>query len=171
MKIAVSLVAVIASVADIGHAQTFHKTKMLNDKGKEVSVDLCFDEQSKLLTVKPHKSAVTDVPYGAIEKLSYEQTAHHRVRDGAGAMSVGCIDNPGLLLTCPASFGVGAVLMLTKGKSHWFYVDYKQDGVTKELSLKLEKREYEQVLKTARQQTGKDVEILVSQKGKSQGKK
>jgi phage terminase large subunit-like protein len=61
--------------------------------------------------------------------------------------------------------------MLTKGKSHWFYVDYKQDGVTKELSLKLEKREYEQVLKTARQQTGKDVEILVSQKGKSQGKK
>ncbi len=91
MIMAAVFVAVIASVADIGHAQTFHKTKMLNDKGKEVSVDLCFDEQSKLLTVKPHKTTVADVPYGAIEKLSYEQAAHHRVRDGAGTMGVGCI--------------------------------------------------------------------------------
>src|SRR5579864_4026729 len=163
MKVAVVLVAVIALVADTGHAQTFHKTKMLNGKGREIPVDLCFDQQSKLLTVKPHKSTIADVPYGAIDRLSYEQAAHHRTMGGGGAPGIGCVGNPAGLLTCPASFGVAAVLMLTKAKNHWFYVVYKQDGGTKELALRLDKREYEQVLKTAREQTGKDVEMLVPQ--------
>jgi len=96
---------------------------------------------------------------------------HHRTMGGGGAPGIGCVGNPAGLLTCPASFGVAAVLMLTKAKNHWFYVVYKQDGGTKELALRLDKREYEQVLKTAREQTGKDVEMLVSQKGKSPGKK
>jgi hypothetical protein len=172
MKMAVVLVAVIASVADIGHTQTFHKTKMLNDKGKEVSVELCFDAESQRLTLKPQKSTVTDVPYGAIDRLSYKQAAYHRAKDGAGAVDIiGCLDTPAVYLTCPASFGVVAVLMLTKGKNHWFYVDYKQGGATMKLSLQLGKSEYEQVLKTATEQTGKPVEVLVSQKGKSPGKK
>jgi hypothetical protein len=170
-KMAVIFVAAIASVADIGHGQTFHNTKLLNDKGKEESVDLCFDEQSKLLTVKPHKSSVAGVPYGAIDRLLYEQASHRRLRDGAGAAGIACVDTPAVYLTCPASFGVAAVLMLTKGKNHWFYVDYKQNGSPKELALKLDKREYEQVLKTAHEQTGKDVEILVSPKRKSSPKK
>jgi hypothetical protein len=170
MKMAVTLVAAIALVADIGHAQTFHKTKIFNGKGKEVLVDLCFDQQSKLLTVKPQKSTIADVPYGAIDKLSYEQAAHRRIMDG-GVAGIGCVDTPAGFLTCPASLGVGAVLMLTKGKNRWFYVDYQQDGAPKRLTLKLDKSEYKQVLKTAREQTGKDVEILVSKKGKSPGKK
>lgn len=157
MKMAFVLVAAVA--VDIGHAQTFHKTKMLNGKRK-VSVDLCFDEQSKLLTVKSQKSIVADVPYGVIDKLSYEQAAHHRMSDGAGAAGIGCVDTPAVFLTCPASFGVGAALMLTKGKNHWFYVNYKQDGVPQKLTLKLDKSEYEQVLKTAKNQTGKNVEML-----------
>jgi hypothetical protein len=62
---------------------------------------------------------------------------------------------------------VGAALLLTKGKKHWFYVDYKQDGGPKKLALHLDKSEYQEVLKTAHEQTGKDVEILLSRKGKS----
>ena len=170
IRMAVILVVAMASVADIGHTQTFHKTKMLKGKHREIPVDLCFDQQSKLLTVKPHKSAVADVPYGAIDKLSYEQAAHRRIMDG-GAANIGCIGTPAVYLTCPASFGVAAVLMFTKGKNHWFYVDYKQDGAPKELALKLDKTEYEQVLRTAHEQTGKDVEMLVPQKRKSPGKK
>jgi hypothetical protein len=161
---------VIASVADIGHAQTFHKTKILNGKGREVLIDLCFDQQSKLLTVKPQNSTIADVPYGAIHKLSYEQAAHRRIVDG-GVAGIGCVDTPAVFLTCPASLGVGAVLMLTKGKNRWFYVDYQQDGAPQRLTLKLDKSEYKQVLKTAHEQTGKDVEILVSQKRKSPDKK
>jgi hypothetical protein len=170
LKMAVILVVAMASVAVIGHAQTFHNTKLLNDKGREVSVDLCFDEQSKLLTVKPHKSTIADVPYGVIDKLSYEQASHRRIMDG-GAANIGCIGTPAVFLTCPASFGVAAALMFTKGKNHWFYVNYKQDGGPKELALKLDKREYEQVLKTAHEQTGKDVEMLAPQKRKSPAKK
>jgi hypothetical protein len=114
MKTAIVLVAVIASMADIGNAQTFHKTKMLNGNGKEVSVDLRFDEQSKLLTVKPQKSTVADVPYGDIDKLSYEQAAHRRLKDPLGPSVIACADTPVVYFTCPASLGVGAVLMLTR---------------------------------------------------------
>jgi vacuolar-type H+-ATPase subunit C/Vma6 len=103
--------------------------------------------------------------------LSYEQAAHRRLSDAGGAAGIGCVDTPAVYLTCPASFGVAAVLTFTKGKNHWFYVDYKQDGTPKELALKLDKTEYEQVLRTAHEQTGKDVEILVPQKRKSPGKK
>jgi hypothetical protein len=170
-KIAVVLVVALASVADIGQAQTFHKTKMLNDNGKEVAVELCFDAEGHRLTVKSHKSNVADVPYGAIDGLSYKQAAYHRAKHGAGAVDIGCVDTPAVYLTCPASFGVVAVLMLTKAKNHWFYVDYKQGGAAMKLTLQLGKSEYEQVLKTATEQTGKGVEILVSQKGKFPGKK
>jgi hypothetical protein len=171
MKIAVVLVAVMASMADIGHAQTFHKIKMLNGKSREIPVDLCFDQQSKFLTVKPHKSTNTDVPYGDIDKLSYEQAARRRLKDPLGPSVIACADTPVVYLTCPASLGVGAALLLTKGKKHWFYVDYKQDGAPKKLALRLDKSEYEQVLKTAQKQTGKNVEILVSRKGRSPDKK
>src|SRR5690348_4030374 len=133
VKMAVILVVAMASVADIGDAQTFHKTKMLKGKHREIPVDLCFDQQSKLLTVKPHKGTTAEVPYGAIDKLSYEQAAHRRIMDG-GAANIACVDTPAVFLTCPASFGVAAVLMFTKGKNHWFYVDYKQDGAPKELA-------------------------------------
>jgi hypothetical protein len=171
MKMALILVAAIASVADIGSAQTFHKTKMLNSKGREVPVDLRFDEQSKLLTVKPRKSTIPDVPYGAIDKLSYERASHRRTKDPLGPSVIACADTPVVYLTCPTSLGVGAVLLLTKGRNHWFYVDYQQDGAPKKLALRLDKSEYEQVLKTAHDQTGKAVEILVSEKRKSPAKK
>lgn len=106
------------------------------------------------------------MPYGDIDKLSYEQAAHRRLKDPLGPSVIACADTPVVYLTCPASLGVGAALRLTKGKKHWFYVDYKQGGAPKKLALRLDKSEYEQVLKTAKEQTGKDVEMLVPAGGR-----
>ncbi len=169
MKVAIILIALVGSVVGIGQSQTFPNTQMLTANGKEVAVYLGFDEPRKRLTVKLHKktpftsvpgNTVADVPYSAIEKLFYGQAMRHRAKGGAGAMGVGCIDNPALLITCPASIGVGAMAMLTKGKEHWFYVEYRQEASTKNLTPRLSKSEYKQVLKTAKEQTGKDVQAL-----------
>ncbi len=149
------IVPLLFAIVSLSHGEVFHKTKVIDAKGKEVPVDIDFDKGRQSLMVKPtdKKAAenLTDVPYGSIEKLSYELSSRHRVKEGAVVMI--------------ASLGAGAVVMLTKSKNHWFYVDYKeQDGTVKSLTLKLDKGEYEKVLKAAREQTGKEVEKLAAQK-------
>ena len=142
----------------IGHAQTFDKTKWIDASGKEVPVTLDFDKQGQRLTVKSLDASVAEVPYTNISKLSYEQAARHRVKEGAIVMI--------------ASFGAGGIVMLTKSKSYWLYVDYKDArGNSKDLTLKLDKGEYKEALKIAKEQTGKDVERLDPQKKTSEKKK
>jgi hypothetical protein len=136
----------------VSQAQTFRKTRMIDGRGKEVTVELGFDGQSQLLTVKALTAPIAEVPYSSITKLSYERAARHRVKEGAIVML--------------ASFGAGGVVMLTKSKTHWLYVDYTEaDGKTNDLTLKLDKTEYEQVLIAAKEQTGKQVETVARQNG------
>ena len=161
-KLAVLLVAIL-SATGISEAQSFHKTKMFDPKGKLVSVDLSFDLKSQQLTAKPRRVAGAEVvPFNAIDKLSYERAAHHRVRQGAELMawSGGGYPAAPALVFLGASLSAGPAVMLTREKTHWFYVDYKQDGVARHLIFKLDKSEYEQILETAKEQTGKNVEIL-----------
>lgn len=151
LAIAILLIA----VTGISQAQTFSKTKMVDAKGKEVPVSLEF--ASAGLAVKTLKTPIAEVPYASIGKLSYELTSRRRVKEGA--------------LVMIASLGVGGIVMLTKSKSHWLYVDYKDaDGKPKDLTLKLDKGEYEQVLKTAKEMSGKDVEITTPKKGEKEKK-
>lgn len=71
-----------------------------------------------------------------------------------------------------ASLGAGAIVMLTKSKNHWFYVDYKDaDGKPQDLTLKLDKNEYEMVLKTAKEMSGKEVEITTPKKDEKKEEK
>jgi hypothetical protein len=147
------VIAIFMIVATgIGQAQTFRRTKMVDGKGKEVPVELRFDKQSQVLTVKALTASIAEMPYASIDKLSYEQAARHRVKEGAIVML--------------ASFGAGGIVMLTKSKNHWLYIDYK-DAVseTKTLTLKLDKSEYQRVLNASREQTDKEVEILTQQNG------
>ncbi|MEP7337596.1 MAG: hypothetical protein ABI977_07605 [Acidobacteriota bacterium] len=151
---AIALLLIAATV--VGQAQTFSKTKMIDAKGKEVPVSLEFDKTG--LAVKALKAPVADVPYDSINKLSYEMASRHRVKEGAVVMI--------------ASLGVGAVVMMTKSKNHWLYVDYKDaDGKPKDITLKLDKSEYEKVLKTAKEMSGKDVEISTQKKDEKKDKK
>ncbi|MBS1789334.1 MAG: hypothetical protein JST85_16535 [Acidobacteria bacterium] len=151
-----AIALLLISATAVCQAQTFGKTKMIDAKGKEVPVTLEFDKTG--LSVKALKASVADVPYDSIDKLSYEMASRHRVKEGAVVMI--------------ASLGVGAVVMMTKSKNHWFYVDYKDaDGKPKDLTLKLDKSEYENVLKTAKEMSGKDVEISTQKKDEKQDKK
>lgn len=156
MKRYFAIAMLLIAATGAGQAQTFNKTKMIDAKGKEVSVTLAFDKTA--LAVKTLKTPIADVPYASISKLSYEQASRHRVKEGAVVMI--------------ASLGIGGIVMLTKSKNHWLYVDYKDaDGKPKDLTLKLDKSEYETVLKTAKEMSGKDVEIITPKKGEKKDEK
>ena len=68
------------------------------------------------MEVRPAKGDAVNIPYSAIDKCSYEYTKKHRINEGTVAM---------------APTGVGAVLMLTKSKSHWLEIDYHEQDMLK----------------------------------------
>jgi len=90
--------------------------------------------------------SLAEIAYGSVVRLSYDYSKHHRIKQGAVVMI--------------ASLGAGGVVMLTKSKDHWFTVDYRDGEVPKSIVLKLDKKEYKEVLRTARDQTGKEIEFL-----------
>jgi hypothetical protein len=155
------LIAMVFGLAHSAWTETFPKTKIFDHKGKEVAVELGFDRDKQILSVKAAGKTIEEAPYTSIEKLSYERAARHRIKEGAPLAILGL-----------GGVAVGSVVMLTKSKNHWFYVDYKPpDGTVKTLTLKLHKGEYEQALKTATEQTGKQVEMLTPVKKESAGSK
>jgi hypothetical protein len=130
---------------------------MVDHKDKEVKVDLVFNPESRMVLVRGSEAMVAEIPYDAIDKVSYEFSKHRRVKQGA--------------LIMVASLGAGAVVMLTKSKKHWLYVDHHKDGHPQTLTLKLDKKEYENALVVAEAQTGKRVERLVPGQEEKEKKK
>jgi hypothetical protein len=66
-----------------------------------------------------------------------------------------------------ASLGAGAIVMLTKSKSHWLYLDYHEQNVPKSLVLRMDKNEYQKTFEAIQTHTGKELEFLGEAKGKS----
>ena len=66
------------------------------------------------------------VAYDQLDEFSYEYTKKHRITQGAVVMV--------------ASLGAGAIVRLTKSKSHWLYIDYHEQSVPKSVVLRMDKR-------------------------------
>ena len=124
---------------------SFHRVKVPDAKGRQNSAVLTFSDTDKAVEVRPLKGDTTTIPYSAIAQCSYEFTRKHRV-------------NGGTIATSPV--GVGAVMMLTKSKSHWLEIDYNEQGVAKAFVLRMDKREYLQILEALKAHTGIDAQVL-----------
>jgi len=123
----------------------FRRTKLADAKGKEADANLIFRVDARLIELRVANRSVAEIPYGSVDKMSYDYTKHHRIKEGAVVMV--------------ASLGAGAIVMLTKSKSHYLEVDYHEGTAPSALVLRLDKKEYKEVLRTARDQTGKDIEF------------
>ena len=66
-----------------------------------------------------------------------------------------------------ASLGAGAIVMLTKSKSHWLYINFHEQNVSRSVVLRMDKKEYPQILEAVKTHTGKEVEFLGDAKNKS----
>jgi len=142
LTLVVAVLALPVQAEDV----VYRKSKVADAKGKQVDADLVFKDSAKLLSVQVADRPLAQVPYSAIDKLTYDYAKKHRIAQGAIVMV--------------ASLGAGAVVMLTKSKSHWFTVDYHEDNVPKAIVLRLDKKEYQKVLVTAKSQTGKEITYL-----------
>lgn len=124
----------------------YRNVKLADAKGKQTDASLLFSDSNKAMVVRVADRDFISIPFDGIDKISYEYSKKHRITQGA--------------LVMVASLGAGAVVMLTKSKSHWLYVDYHQEGAPRSLVLRMDKKNYKKILDTAGTQTGKQVAFL-----------
>jgi hypothetical protein len=141
-----ALMALLSNSLCVAQDAAFNRCKLADAKGKQSDATLIFRDAKKALVIRVADRELAAVPYENLDKFSYEYTKKHRVTQGAIVMI--------------ASLGAGAVVMLTKSKSHWLYIDYREENTPKTVVLRMDKSDYQKILDAVRTHTGKDVEML-----------
>lgn len=148
MKQIVTVVIVILSLGCCSAAadESFSRIKVPDAKGKPIDATLTFSDQASAVQIRPVNGNNLAIPYNRIYKFSYEYTKRHRMSERT-------------LATAP--LGIGAFMMLTKGKRHWLEIDYDNDqDIRKAYVLRMDKHDYLRILEAVKAHTGKDAEIL-----------
>lgn len=127
--------------------------KLADAKGTQAEARLIFSDDAKHLAIHVADRDLVTVSYDQLDKFSYEYTKKHRVTAGA--------------ITMVASLGAGAIVMLTKSKSHWLYIDYHEQNIPKSVVLRMDKSDYKKIFEAVKTHTGKDVEMLGDANDKS----
>jgi hypothetical protein len=153
MKKAISIVAMLMLMSCSGYAEetSFNGCKLADAKGKQTDARLIFSDNDKNVVVRMSDRDLLTIPYENLDKFSYEYTKKHRVTEGAIVMV--------------ASLGAGAIVMMTQSRSHWLYIDYREQDVPKSLVLRMDKNEYKKIFDAILAHTGKHVEFLANEKG------
>ena len=162
LYVRITLLTCMAAASAAGDDVVFHKSAIFDSHGKEHKVDLLFMGENSAMVVREKTTIVANIPFAAIDKVSYGYSKRHRIREGAEVATIRPLACGGLdcVVTTPASILFGSGVMLTKEKKHWLYVDYKDAGVPKQAVLKLDNSEYQKVIAATKTQTGRDVEML-----------
>jgi hypothetical protein len=151
--VSVLLMAVVTANLTAAEETAFNGVKLADAKGRQADARLIFSDSAKNLVVRVADRDFVTVPYDQLDKFSYEYTKKHRITQGAVVMV--------------ASLGAGAIVMLTKSKSHWLYIDFHEQNVPKNIVLRMDKHEYQKIFEAVKTHTGKEVEFLGDAKEKS----
>ena len=155
MKKLISLITMLFVTVNLSLAEetAFRGVKLADAKGKQADCTLIFSDNNKNVVVHLADRDLVAIPYDQIDKFSYEYTKKHRVTQGAIVMV--------------ASLGAGAIVMLTKSKSHRLYIDFHEQNAPKTVVLRMDKNEYKKIIEAVKTHTGKDVQFLGDAKDKS----
>jgi len=159
VKRIIAVLLTVFVVINLSFAETaFRGVNLADAKGKQADARLIFSGNNKNVVVRLADRDFVTVPYGQIDKFYYEYTRKHRVTQGAIEMV--------------ASLGAGAIVMLTESKSHWLYIDFHEQNVSKNVVLRMDKKGYKNIFDAIETHTAKEVEFLGDAgKAKKQGQR
>jgi len=123
---------------------SFSRVAAPDSKGRLTKAVLTFSDEHKAIEVQPVKGPAVSIPYDEIYKCAYEYTKKHRINEES-------------IFTAPVG---GAIVMLTKSRSHWLEIEYREGEVPKSFFLRMDKHEYLRILDAVKAHTGKDAEVL-----------
>lgn len=146
MKGIFSVLLVIFAMFSFAEDTNFRGVKLADARGKQVAAHLIFSDSNKDVVVRVADRDFLTIPYDQLDKVSYEYSKKHRITQGA--------------LVMVASLGAGAVVMLTESKSHWLYIDYQEQNVSKVIVLRMDKHQYKNIIAAVTTHTGKEVQFL-----------
>lgn len=148
MKITWSRILALFLLTHLAVAEetTFTRVKAPDPKGHQHKAVMIFSDNDKAIEIRPAKSSAIDIPYAQIDRFSYEFTQKHRIKQGAVVMA--------------ASIAGGAIVMMTKSRSHWLEIDYFDQQIPKAYVVRMDKHDYLKILDAVKAHTGKDAEIL-----------
>lgn len=149
-KFIATLLIVAFTTSGVAFDASFTGVKLADAKGKQADARLNFNDTEMKLEINVADKPFVSIPYDNLDNVSYEYTKKHRITQGAIVMV--------------ASLGAGAIVMLTKSKSHWLYLDYHEQSAPKSVVLRMDKNEYQKILDAVKAHTGKDVTYLQSKK-------
>jgi hypothetical protein len=144
-ELAALLCFAMLTLAPAGLAQdiTFSKTRYSSVKEpKEADVMLTITDSKIVVKAKEANGIDLEIPFSAIDSMSYEVAARHRVAEGAMIGSL--------------------ALMTVKTKSHWLDIEYHEGDAKQLTTLRLDKSEYKSVISTLEAKTGKPIATLKS---------
>ena len=147
MRTIASALALLLMV-NLGVAEetSFQRVKVPDAKHHQTKAVMTFSDNDKALEIHPAKGDLVTIPYAEIDKFSYEFTKKHRIIPGAVVML--------------ASIAAGAIVMMTKSRSHWLEIDYLDQDIPKAYVVRMDKHDYIHILDAVKNHTGKEVEIL-----------
>ncbi len=146
-----------AAQAPAPAVDTAFKVKLADAKGKQADANMVLSDNNKNIVVRVADRDAVTIPYDQLDKFSYEYTKKHRVTQGAIVMV--------------ASLGAGAIVMLTKSKSHWLYIDFHEQNAPKSVVLRMDKNNYKNICASVKTHTGKEVQGLEDDKAKKEKSK
>jgi len=141
-----SVVFLLCTGLCLADETTFSTIRVPDSRGKQSRASLTFSDGDKAVEVRAANGAAVRIPYREIDKCSYEFTKKRRVSEGTIALA--------------ATTGVAAVVLFTRGKSHWLEIDYHEQQRRKALLLRMDKHDYIRVLDALKAHTGIDAEVL-----------
>ncbi len=86
------------------------------------------------------------VLYSSISGMSYEESDHRHISQGSS--------------TASASPWISLAIASGKAKEHWLVIDYVEGGNNTRTVLRLDKREYQEIISNLEKRTGKSVVVV-----------
>jgi hypothetical protein len=145
-KASLRIFVVLFSVACHAQDSVFTRVNLCSlNESHEQPVTLTLTDRDIQLESKQPVVSVR-VLYSSISGISYERSAHHRIPQGAAAGVVS-----------PAA---GLIVGATKANEYWLAIDYVEGGNNTRTVLRLDKREYQEIMSDLEKRTGKSVAVV-----------
>jgi hypothetical protein len=144
-KIKHLIVTILLAGLATAEEDTFRHVQVPSAQGELKNGSLTFNDSNQQVIVHTSDGRLLTVPYGQIDKVSYEYTKRHRFKQGASIAML--------------SPGTGIIVAFTKSKNHWLEIDFHDKTALGALVLKLNKRDYKRVCDATKAHIGKEVLI------------
>jgi hypothetical protein len=141
------LSVMLLSVAAAAEDAVFRDVQFPVSKEKLANASLRFSDEDKQIELRVSDGRVFKVEYAQIKNISYEYTSRHRIKEA-------------IVLGIVSPWSAGAIIGITKSRSHWLEIDFQDQDAARALVLKLDKRDYQKICEAAKTHTGKDITLV-----------